>query len=89
MARIEFSSRDVIECAAQTGAPDALFQLGLLYCAGREVEADLVTAHKWFNLAAMRGNVEARRYRSELAETMTRAQITKAQRLAREWMTRH
>jgi TPR repeat protein len=89
VARIEFASRDIVECAAQTGAPDALFQLGLMYCAGRDVDVDIITAHKWFNLAAMRGNIEARRYRAELAETMSRAEITRAQRLAREWMARH
>ena len=31
---------------------DALFELGLMYCAGRDVEVDLIEAHKWFNLAA-------------------------------------
>lgn len=85
MARLDLSSRDMVEYAAQGGAHDALFELGMMYCAGREVNVDLVEAHKWFNLAAMRGNIEARRYRSELALEMTKAQIAKAQRLAREW----
>ena len=89
MARLEFASRDVVEFAAQGGAPDALFQLGLLYCSGREVELDLVTAHKWFNLAAARGNQEAKHYRQELAREMTKAQIAQAQRQAREWLSRH
>ena len=89
MARVEYSSRDVVECAAQGGAPDALFQLGLLYCTGRDVELDLVTAHKWFNLAALRGNEEAKRYRLELSREMSKAQVAQAQRLAREWLTRH
>ena len=89
MARFEFASRDVVEFAAQGGAPDALFQLGLLYCSGREVGLDLVNAHKWFNLAALRGNEEARRYRQELAREMTKSQIAQAQRQAREWLSRH
>ena len=38
------------------GAPDALFELGMLYATGRDVAADLVVAHKWFNLAASRGD---------------------------------
>ncbi len=69
--------------------PDALFALGIMYCAGREVAPDLVTAHKWFNLAATRGSAEARRYRSELALEMTKAEVVRAQKLAREWLTRH
>jgi TPR repeat protein len=89
VARIEFSSRETVEFAAQTGAADALFQLGLMYCAGRDVDPDMVTAHKWFNLAAMRGNIEARSYRAELAAAMSRTDLTRAQRLAREWLTKH
>ena len=89
MARVEYSSRDVVEFAALGGAPDALFQLGLMYCSGREVELSFVNAHKWFNLAALRGNEEARRYRQELSREMNKAEIAQAQRLAREWLVQH
>lgn len=89
MARLEYASRDMVECAAQCGAPDALFELGLMYCAGRDVELDLISAHKWFNLAALRGNEEARRYRLEISGEMSRVEIARAQRLAREWLATH
>jgi TPR repeat protein len=89
MARLDFSTRDVVEVAAQGGGADALYQLGLMYCTGREVEIDLVSAHKWFNLAAMRGNDDAKRYRIELASEMTKAQVASAQKAAREWLKRH
>ena len=89
MARLDFSSRDVVEFAAQGGAADALFELGLMYCAGRDVPLDLVQAHKWFNLAAVRGNAEAKDYRLEISSEMTRAQVAEAQRQAREWMKLH
>ena len=89
MARLDFSSRDVVEFAAQGGAPDALFELGLMYCAGREVALDLVQAHKWFNLAAVRGNAEAKAYRLEISSEMTKAQVAEAQRQAREWIRLH
>ena len=89
MARLEFGSRDMVEYAAHSGAPDALFELGLMYCAGRDVELDLVSAHKWFNLAALRGNDEAKRYRLEISQEMSRAEISRAQRLAREWLAKH
>ncbi|MGD9868491.1 MAG: hypothetical protein AB7U38_10890 [Hyphomicrobiales bacterium] len=89
MGRMDLSTVEQVEIAAQTGAPDALFELGLLYCTGRDVTQDLVTAHKWFNLAAMRGNRAALEYRLELAREMTREQVAEAQREARDWLTRH
>jgi len=89
MARFEFTSRDIVEYAAEGGAPDALFELGLMYASGREVERDFITAHKWLNLAALRGNEEAKRYRLELSREMTRQQVAQAQKLAREWLTKH
>ena len=86
MARMDFSSRDTIEFAAQGGQPDALFELGLMYSPGRDVEMDLVEAHKWFSLAAMRGNEDAKRYRTELSSELSKADIARSQKLAREWM---
>jgi uncharacterized protein len=89
MARFEYTTLTTVQSAAEGGAPDALFELGLMYCAGREVGVDFVTAHKWFNLAALRGNAEAKRYRAEISAEMTRAQISRAQKLARDWMAKH
>ncbi|MGD9500975.1 MAG: hypothetical protein AB7V40_00630 [Methyloceanibacter sp.] len=71
---------------AQVATPDALFELGMLYATGRDVVADLVTAHKWFNIAAARGNVAALRRRVEIAREMSGQQIAEAQKLAREWL---
>jgi TPR repeat protein len=82
-------STEPTELAAQTGAPDALFELGMLYATGRDVAADLVTAHKWFNLAAARGNTQALTHRVELAREMSSEQVAEAQRLAREWLQTH
>lgn len=48
-----------------------------------------MTAHKWFNLAALRGNVEAKRYRLELSREMTKVEIAQAQKLARAWIASH
>ena len=86
MARLDFNSRDTIEYAAQGGQPDALFELGLIYCTGRDGKVDLVEAHKWFNLAAMRGNEEAKNYRLELSRDMCKSDVARAQKLAREWL---
>ena len=89
MARLEMSAFEMSDSATAGGTSDALFELGLMYCAGRDVELDLVSAHKWFNLAAARGNENAKRYRMEIAHEMSRAQIAEAQRQAREWLARH
>lgn len=89
MARLELFSHGALEGAAFGGGADALYQLGLLYCVGRDVELDLVEAHKWFNLAALRGNADAKRYRLEIANEMTKIQIVRAQRMAREWIATH
>jgi uncharacterized protein len=65
---------------------DMFFRLGMMYSTGAEVPTDYVSAHKWFNLAAMQGNTEAVRLRSEIAVQMTQAEIAKAQRAARDWL---
>jgi len=89
MARFEMNARDYTATAGAGASADNLFQLGLMYASGRGVEADLVAAHNWFNLAALRGNAAAKVYRMELAEEMTRSEVIEAQRQARQWMRRH
>jgi TPR repeat protein len=89
MARFDFSADDIVDGSAQVDGADALFQLGLMYCVGRDVELDLIEAHKWFNLAALRGNDSAKSYRLELSREMTKKQIAAAQKSAREWLRAH
>lgn len=74
---------------AARGDADAQFDLGLMYATGEGVDLDYVTAHQWFNLAAMGGNREARVMRADLALDMSPAQVAEAQRRAREWRGRH
>jgi uncharacterized protein len=85
MARIDMAI-DRGGLAAETNGSDALFELGLLYASGLDIASDVVAAHKWFNLAAVRGNPAALIHRKELAREMSSAQIAEAQRLAREWL---
>ncbi|MGE3229070.1 MAG: hypothetical protein AB7J30_06500 [Hyphomicrobium sp.] len=89
MARFDFSADVVVDVAALGGGADALFELGLMYCAGRDVEMNLVEAHKYFNLAAMRGNEEAKAYRLEISREMSKKEIAAAQKSAREWLKLH
>jgi uncharacterized protein len=63
MARMEASMLETSDITGAGGTPDALFELGLMHCAGRDGALDLVNAHKWFNLAAIRGNDAAKQYR--------------------------
>jgi TPR repeat protein len=88
MARFEMTA-DVAGLAEAPTTADTMFELGMMYSSGRSVPADLVIAHKWFNLAAMKGNAEAIRLRREIAAEMTDSQIGQAQRAARDWLKAH
>lgn len=87
MARLDFSG--AAEMASSTALNETLFQLGIDSSTGRDGSPDLVSAHMWFNLAALRGNPEAAQYRQEVAIEMSAAEIAAAQRAAREWMRSH
>jgi uncharacterized protein len=66
---------------------DELFRMGLLYSTGQGgAPLDYVSAHMLFNLAAMRGSVEAKVYRKELADEMASEDVAEAQRQARQWL---
>lgn len=87
--RYDIAELDGAPLAPVNATGEAFFELGMMYAAGRSVQPDLVLAHKWFNLAAMRGNGEATRLRREIAEEMSAAEIAAAQRAARDWLTTH
>lgn len=69
--------------------PDVLFERGLYWASGRSGVVNLVAAHKWFNLAAVKGRNDAILMRREVAELMSEAEIATAQREARDWMMAH
>ena len=89
MARFEMGADEMVAMAAGGADGQAYFELGCMYAAGRSVEPNLVTAHKWFNVAASRGHAPAVARRAELACEMNAADISAAQREARLWLTRH
>ncbi|MCA6109736.1 hypothetical protein [Bradyrhizobium cenepequi] len=72
-----------------TALSDVLFERGLYWASGRSGVVNLVAAHKWFNLAALKGRTDATAMRREIAEQMTEAEIAAAQREARAWITTH
>jgi uncharacterized protein len=85
MARFDIADIEHGALGANVGS-DVFFELGMMYSTGRSVPTDFVTAHKWFNIAAARGNKEAIRYRREIAAEMSEAEIAAAQRAARDWL---
>ena len=89
MARFELADIDGATLAPVNASGEVFYQLGMMYAAGRTVPPDLVLAHKWFNLAAMRGNCDAIRLRREVASEMSAAEVAAAQRAARDWLTTH
>lgn len=66
---------------------DELFKMGLAYSTGQGgAPVDLVSAHMLFNLAAMRGSLEAKVYRKEISQEMEVDEVAEAQRQARQWL---
>jgi hypothetical protein len=67
--------------------PDVLFERGLYWASGRSGVVNLVAAHKWFNLAALKGtrgcHLDAPRGRRDDVGCRNR------HREARAWMTAH
>lgn len=87
MACLDTDALTDYENAAKQGRAEALYNLGLAYSTGQGVGVDFVAAHKWFNLAALRGSDEAKSWRAQISREMLPAQIAEAQRLAREWLS--
>ncbi len=64
-----------------------LFRLGMMYSTGQGgAPVDMISAHMMFNLASMRGSMEASVYRRELSREMDREDIAEAQKAARQWI---
>ena len=79
--------------AAEQGNADAQFNLGIMYGKGQGVPKDYAQAHMWLNLSASRfppgkGHDLAVKNRDIAAKEMTPAQISEAQKLAREWKSK-
>ena len=73
---------------AAAGDADALYKLGVAYSTGTcGTDVDLIEAHKWFNLAALNGNMLAQECRAEIADEMSAREIAEAQRQARAWLS--
>ena len=84
-----YIDQDAASPVVATAIPDVLFERGLYWSSGRSGVVNLIAAHKWFNLAALKGRSDAIQMRREVAELMSEAEIAAAQREARDWITTH
>ena len=70
--------------AAKQGYANAQGNLGAMYACGKGVLKDYIYAHMWENIAATNGNELGAKLRDTFEEEMTPADISTAQKLARE-----
>ncbi|MCR9195815.1 MAG: hypothetical protein NXH88_13845 [Hyphomonas sp.] len=85
MARFEMGNAEFAGIGAGANA-DILLEMGLACATGRGGTTDMVAAHKWFNIAAIKGSARAAALRAEIAECMSKSELAKALRDARDWM---
>ncbi len=88
MARFEVRDIEMAVAGGQSRA-DVFCNLGLIYATGRGCAPDLIAAHKWLNIAAIKGSERAASLRADLARNMNKADLATALRAARDWMTNH
>ena len=87
MARIEMENADMAALGAANNA-DILFEMGLMYATGRECEVDMIAAHKWFNIAAIKGLRPRRRSARWKSRKRCRSPTSRPPCAeARQWMT--
>ena len=89
MARFEMAAPEMAALGQGPASADVFYELGIRYSVGTSVPADLVTAHKWFNIAALKGSKEAIQLRQEIAANMSPSEIAAAHRAARDGLTAH
>jgi uncharacterized protein len=86
---VDYATLAPIDVMAEQTASSAddLYRLGIAYSTGQGAPVDYVSAHKWFNLAALRGSDDAKACRSELTAMMSQTDISAALKAAREWLS--
>ena len=75
--------------AAEQGLAGAQSLLGIMYSGGMGVPKDSVQAYAWFNIAAAQGFKQAEESKERVAKSMTRGEIARAQKLAREYWEKY
>ena len=86
MARLALNEFEAGYLGQRTEDCDLFFDLGMMYATGRSVAIDLIAAHKWFNLACLRGKQAAKSYREEVAAELSQPQLAQALQAARSFL---
>ena len=63
--------------------------LGLAYFDGRGLPQDSIMGYMWLSIAVNNGQALAAEHLDTVAKKMIPADVSKAQRLAREWLEKH
>ncbi len=71
---------------SETATGEELYKVGLAYAEGVECEQDRIAAHKWFNLAVLKGHDDAKICREEMADLLDKEDIKSALKAARAWL---
>ncbi len=72
--------------SAETATGEELYRVGLAYSEGVDCEQDHIAAHKWFNLAVLKGYDDAKICREEMADILDKEDIKSALAAARAWL---
>jgi hypothetical protein len=67
---------------AEQGNPKAQSRLGVMYRKGEGVARNSIHAFIWFSRAAARGDISAKAELHEVSQTMTREEISQAEKMA-------
>jgi TPR repeat protein len=74
-----------IERAADSGYPDAQYDIGVMHATGEGVTRDLSTAYMWLDLAADTKGLEPGIFWKNIDKLLTPAQRLEAEQLKKTW----
>ena len=74
---------------AEEGHDDAQYKIGKLYREGLGVSQDYVKAYKWYYILAKKGYGGGYKYMKMIRREINPDQVSRAEKLAREWMKEH
>jgi uncharacterized protein len=77
------------DVSSMNASAESCLAMGMKYCIGHGVAQNNIAAHKWFNIAAIKGSDKAKSYRLELSQEMSANEVAEAQRQARQFLTLH
>lgn len=85
---LDFATEIIPEAGlvADSATGEELCQVGLAYSEGVNCKQDLIAAHKWFNLAVMKGCDDAKIYREQMADMLDKEDVKSALKAARAWL---